>query len=187
VVIATAMVGNRDDSGDVVPAGQWAQSVCGSIGVWRGQIEAIVEDIRTPPATGATGTEEPQSETPQGRTGLVRTGLERAVDATETLVEGIDNAGIPATTQGDEVAQQVSDWADASLNDLEKAQDSLEEEADTQEEALAQFTGAASSIRTVLATGFTTLLDVATSDPELSSAINQSSTCVQLRQERGSE
>ena len=29
-------------------AGEWAQNVCGAVGVWRGQIEAIVEDIRTP-------------------------------------------------------------------------------------------------------------------------------------------
>ena len=43
VLVATAMVGNRDDSGETVPAGQWAQSVCGSIGVWRGEIEDIVD------------------------------------------------------------------------------------------------------------------------------------------------
>ena len=53
VLIATAMVGNRDDSGETVPAGQWAQSVCGSIGVWRGEIEDIVDGIRQAPVAGA--------------------------------------------------------------------------------------------------------------------------------------
>ena len=73
VVIVTAMIGNRDKSDETVPAGEWAQSVCGAIGVWRGELEAIVEDVRTPNAN-ASGTEEPQSETPQGRTGFVRDG-----------------------------------------------------------------------------------------------------------------
>ena len=98
VLGVTALIGNRDDSGETVPAGEWAQNVCGAVGVWRGELEAIVEDIRTPNAS-ATGGEEPQSETPQGRTGFVRKGLERGVQATETLVEGIDNAGVPDTPQ----------------------------------------------------------------------------------------
>ncbi len=100
VIVVTALVGNRDKSGETVPAGEWAQSVCGAVGVWRGEIEAIVEDIRTPNASSTAGGEEPQSETPQGRTGFVRKGLERSVQATETLVTGIDNAGVPDTAAG---------------------------------------------------------------------------------------
>ncbi len=109
VIVVTAAIGTRDDRGETVSAGQWAQSVCGAIGVWRGEIEATVEDIRTP---GDAASEEPQSETTQGRTGFVRKGLERAVLATETLVEGIDNAGVPDTAQGEEAAARSSNWAD---------------------------------------------------------------------------
>jgi hypothetical protein len=133
VIVVTAAIGTRDDRGETVSAGQWAQSVCGAIGVWRGEIEATVEDIRTP---GDAASEEPQSETTQGRTGFVRKGLERAVQATETLVEGIDNAGIPDTAQGNEAAQQVSNWAEDAQDDLEDAQDSLDEEADDLEDSL---------------------------------------------------
>jgi hypothetical protein len=104
VLVATAMVGNRDDSGETVPAGQWAQSVCGSIGVWRGEIEDIVDGIRQAPATG-TGLEEPQSQTPQGSPSLIRSGLEESIRATEVLVTGIDNAGIPETTPEEAIAQ----------------------------------------------------------------------------------
>jgi hypothetical protein len=64
VLIATAAIGGNDESGETVPAGDWAQSVCGAVGVWRGEIEATVEQIRTPNANGTLG-EEPQSETPQ--------------------------------------------------------------------------------------------------------------------------
>jgi hypothetical protein len=186
VLVVTAMIGNRDDRGETVPAGAWAQSVCGAVGVWRGEMESIVEDVRTPNATTAAGSEEPQSETPQGRTGFVRKGLERAVQATETMVEGVDNAGVPDTEQGEEAARQVSDWADSSLNDLQDAQDSLDEEADTLEASITQLTGAAATITSVLTSGFTTVFDVATSDSELAAALNESSTCQQLREERGS-
>ena len=146
----TAAIGTRDKSGETVSAGQWAQSVCGAVGTWRGELEAIVEDIRTPPANGATGSEEPQSETPQGRTGLVRSGLERAVQATDTMVKGVDNAGAPDTANGEESAAQVSDWADSAKNDLEAAQDSLDKEADTLEGSIEQLTGAAGAIATTL-------------------------------------
>ena len=184
VLVATAMVGNRDDSGETVPAGQWAQSVCGSIGVWRGEIEDIVDGIRQAPATG-TGLEEPQSQTPQGSPSLVRSGLEESVRATEVLVTGIDNAGIPETDEGDAAATQVSSWAATSLANLNKAEDSLETEAATPEEAIAQLAGATGAIRLAVVSGFETLMDVALLDPELAAAVHESSTCQQLMEEQG--
>lgn len=183
VLVATAMVGNRDDSGETVPAGQWAQSVCGSIGVWRGEIEDIVDGIRQAPATG-TGLEEPQSQTPQGSPSLVRSGLEESVRATEVLVTGIDNAGTPDTDQGEAAAQQVASWADTSLANLNKAEDSLDTEAATPEEAIAQLMGAAGAIRLTVVSGYETLADVALLEPELAAAIHESSTCQQLMAEQ---
>ncbi len=183
VLVVTGLIGNRDDSGEAVTAGQWAQSTCGAVGVWRGQMEAIVEDIRTPSGTSTAGGEEPQSETPQGRAGFVRKGLERAIQATETLVDGVDNAGIPDTAQGDEAAGLVSDWADSALADLEDAQDSLDEEADSLEESIEQLTGAAGAIASTLGSGVQTIAEVAQLDPEIVSALQESSTCQQLREE----
>jgi hypothetical protein len=183
VLGVTALIGARDDSGETVTAGEWAQSTCGAAAVWRGQMEAIVEDIRTPSATSTAGGEEPQSETPQGRSGFVRKGLERAVQATETLVEGIDNAGVPDAPEGDEAARLVSDWADSTLDDLEDAQDSLDEEADSIEESVEQLADAARAIAAALTSGVQTIADVARLDPELASALQESSTCQQLREE----
>lgn len=182
VIALTALIGNRDKSGETVPAGEWAQTVCGTVAVWRGELESIVEDIRTPTAVGAP-TEEPQSETPQGRTGLVRTGLERAVRATETMVTGIDNAGVPDTEKGEESANAISGWADETRNDLEDALDSLDEEADTLADAIAQLTDAARAIGGAITSGVQTVADVARTDPELANALRDSSTCQQLREE----
>ena len=159
-------------------------TVCGAVGVWRGQMEAMVEDIRTPSASSVAG-EEPQSETPQGRTGLVRQGLERAVLATDDLVEGVANAGVPDTAGGEQAASQVSAWANGAQNDLEQAQDSLDEEAETLEEAIDQVAGAVRAIGTTLATGVQAIADAARDDPELADALEQSSTCQQLREEAG--
>ena len=114
VLGVTALIGNRDDSGEPVTAGEWAQNVCGAVGVWRGEIEAIVEDIRTPSASSTAG-EEPQSETPQGRTGFVREGLERGVQATETHGRGRRQRRHPRHRGWRGGGERVSDWADSAL------------------------------------------------------------------------
>ncbi len=182
VLLVTALIGNRDGRNETVTAGEWAQNVCGSIGAWRGQLEAIAEDIRTPSANAVSG-EEPQSETPQGRTGFIRKGLERSVQAADTLVEGIDNAGVPDTAEGEEAAEQVADWAQSASDDLEEAQDSLDDEADSVEESIQQLTEAARAIGSVLTAGVQTLAEVVRLDPELAAALQASSTCQQLREE----
>jgi hypothetical protein len=180
VIVVTAAIGGRDKSDETVPAGQWAQSVCGAAGVWRGELEAIVEDLRTPAAFGDPGAE-PQSETPQSRRGFIRAGLQVAVQATDTLVEGIDNAGAPDTPNGQQAAKQISDWASSSKDDLQNAQDALDNEADTLEEAITQITTAAGAIGTTLTSGVKTFADVAASDPALGAALRDSSTCQALR------
>jgi hypothetical protein len=185
VILAAAAIGGRDESGETVPAGEWAQNVCGAVGVWRGELEAIVEDVRTPNASSTAGGEEPQSETPQGRTGFVRKGLERAIQATETVVEGIDNAGVPDTEQGEEAAEDVSTWAERALDDLEEAQDSLDEEAETIEQSIEQFGDATGAIGAAVVGGVQTITGVAELDPALAVALRGSSTCEQLREESG--
>ena len=180
-----ALLGDRNE-GETVSAGEWAQSVCGSVGVWRGQMEDIVDDIRDPAAVGNLGVEEPQSETPQGRRVFIRGGLELAVQATDTLIEGLKDAGIPETPQGEDVADEVTGWADSAGDDLDDAQESLDEEADSLEEAVDQVTEAAGALTAVLTSGVQTLADVARTDPELAAALRDSSTCEELREETAS-
>jgi ABC-type transporter Mla subunit MlaD len=115
----------------------------------------------------------------------VRSGVERAVQATETMVEGVDNAGIPDTEQGVQSAEQVSSWANGALNALEQAEDSLEEEAETLEDAVEQVTGALGTLGSVVASGVQTIADVARDDPELAGALDASSTCGELREGTG--
>ena len=183
LVGVVALVGRNDDKNQTVSAGEWADSVCGSVAVWRGEIESIVDEIRQPSATGSTGIEEPQSQTPQGRTGFIRTGLEQTVRATHTMITGVENAGVPDTPQGEQASNAISGWADATRNDLEDAQDSLDNEADTLAEAIAQLTGAARAITEAVTSGVKAVADVGRTDPELAAALRDSSTCQQLRKE----
>ena len=178
-----ALVGRDDSEDQTVAAGEWADTVCGAVAVWRGQIESIVDGIRDPDASGSLGVEEPQSETPQGRTTFIRDGLEQTVEATETMITGIGNAGVPDTAQGAQSANAISGWADATLDDLEDAQDSLDNEADTLEEAIGQLTDAARAITGAVTGGVKAVADVARTDPELAAALRDSSTCQQLREE----
>ena len=105
------------------------------------------------------------------------------MQATDTLIEGIDNAGTPDTPDGAEAARLVSEWSDSALDDLEEAQDSLDEEADSIEESITQLADAARAIGAALASGVQTIADVARLDPEIADALQESSTCQQLREE----
>ena len=183
VLVVTALIGNNDRRGETVTAGEWAQSVCGSVAVWRGELEAIIDEVQAPSSANAAVGEEPQSETPQGRTAFIRKGLDRTVQAAEVLVEGVDNAGIPDTPEGEAAARQMSDWVNESSDDLEDAQDSLDDEADTLEEGIEQLTGAARTIASVRVSGLETLNQVVSTDPALGAALEASSTCQQLREE----
>lgn len=178
-----ALVGRDDNKDQSVSAGEWADAVCGSVAVFRGQVESIVDSIRDPEAVGSLGTEEPQSQTPQGRRTFIRGGLEQAVQATETVVTAIDNAGVPDTENGEESARAISGWADATRNDLQAAQDSLDDEADTLADAVAQLTDAARAITGTVTSGVKAVADVGRTDPELAAALRESSTCQQLREE----
>jgi hypothetical protein len=183
LVGVVALVGREENENETVPAGEWADTVCGAVAVYRGQIESIVNGIRDPDASGSLGAEEPQSETPQGRRGFIRDGLEQALLATETVVVAIDTAGVPDAPNGAQAASAISDWADATRGDIEDAQDSLDNEADTLAEAIAQLTGAAKAITGAVASGVRAVADVGRTDPALASALRDSSTCQQLREE----
>lgn len=184
LMIVTAAIGSRDER-EPVTAAEYADNVCGAVGVWRGSIEAVVDDIRTPPALGDLGVEEPQSETPQGRTGFVRAGLERAVDATSTLTQAVARSGVPDSPQGEQVAGQFQDWANGAEAELQEASDALDDEPDSLEQALEATAAAASAMGSTLRSGVRTVAEAAGTDPDLTRAFRTSDACAELRADRG--
>ena len=71
----------------------------------------------------------------------------------------------------------------ATQADIEDAQESLDNEADTLAEAIAQLTGAAKAITGAVTSGVKAVADVGRTDPALAAALRDSSTCQQLREE----
>jgi hypothetical protein len=182
VLVATGFIGSRDEEGETVPAGEWAQDVCGAIGVWRGEVEAITESLRVSRRTDGT---EAGAPTAEGKLGAAQIALERGIQSAENLVLSIQRSGVPDTEGGEEAADQISAWANGALNDLEQAEDALDEEGDSLEDDIQNVVQAASTIAGVLESGRQVVATVATSDPALRAAISNASTCRVLRAESG--
>ena len=106
------------------------------------------------------------------------------MQATETLVEGIDNAGVPDTEKASKRQRRCPTGPTRALGDLEEAQDSLDDEADSLEESIEQLTEAA---RTLGSRARQRRADDrrrrCSLDPALAAALRDSSTCQQLREE----
>jgi hypothetical protein len=177
-----AAVGGDDDTEEQVSALEWADNVCGTVLVWRGEMESIVDGARASGQAGTSGSES-GAQSPQGRSGSVLTGLEQALLATETMVEGIARAGIPSTPSGEDVADELASWADDAVDELEDAQDALAEDTDTTSEELERLSAAVGTIVQVYATGGEAVAEAAVEDPELLSALRESEKCEQLRDE----
>jgi hypothetical protein len=177
-----ALVGDDDDSGETVSAAEWADSVCGTVLVWRGTMESIVDGVRSAGRSETSGSES-GAESPQGRAGSVRTGVEQALVATETMVEGIARAGTPDTPNGEAAADGLESWANDAVDELEDAEDALAEDTDTTSDEIEVLSEAVGTIVQVYAAGGQAVADAAGSDPELVAAIRGSEKCEDLREE----
>jgi hypothetical protein len=183
LLVATGLIGDRDRSGETVPAGEWTQDVCAAVGVWRGEAEAISQSFRL--SSESNEQTEMGAPTPEGRLGAAQAALERSLEAADTLVEAIERAGVPDTAGGEQAAEQVSSWANGAKNDLEEAEDLLDEEPDSLEDDLERVSEISRLIAGVLESGRQVLATAAIDDPELEAAFRDSSTCQQLREETG--
>ena len=188
LLVVTAMIGNRDKSGETVSADEWAQSVV------RRRRHLARRDggdhRRRPPGTLAPARPASRSPSPRprrDRTGLVRSGLEQSVRATKTLVTGIDNAGVPDTDQGEAAAQQVSE-----LGGLLRLHASRRRRTRSTRRPRRSRTRSSSSRGRPVRSEWcwpaasrrwptSPLLD-----PELTTAVGESSTCQQLKEEQSS-
>ena len=121
-----------------------ADNVCGTVLVWRGEMESIVDGVRSAGGAGTSGSES-GAESPQGESGRCAP-AEQALLATETMVEGVSRAGIPDTPNGQDAADGLSGWADGAVDEIERAQDALGEETDSTSDELEQLADAVGTI-----------------------------------------
>ena len=147
MLVVTAAIGNRDESGETVSAGDVRAERLRRRRRLAGRDGGDRRGHPDAPCVGRARSEEPQSETPQGGPGSSATGSSAASGATKTLVEGIDNAGVPDTPQGERGGRPACPTGRTPrVDDLEDAQESLDKEADSLEDALEQLTGGGEAI-----------------------------------------
>ncbi len=183
VLVVSAAIGSRDDTGESVRASSWADHTCQTIGTWEGDLEAIGDELRE------SNTAARQNDGGSGdhveRTVYVREAVDRAIQVTnETLQEGLERAGYPDVAQGREAALILQNWAQQTENALIAVSEALEDEPATPSAALAGLADAASALRLSAVGGRAAFAQVAALDPELADALDGSGDCDELQDEQ---
>ena len=108
--IAAAASNGRDNSGETVRASNWADDVCGTVGAWEGQLEAIGDDLQN--SNFAARENDGGSGDAVEQTIFARDAVNRAIRATnDTLQEGLKRAGLPDVDQGQQASAILRNWA----------------------------------------------------------------------------
>lgn len=183
VIVVSAAVGGRDDSGEAVRPSSWADSTCQTIGAWEGALEGIGDDLRS--TNSAARQNDGGSGDHVEMTVYVRESVDRAVQVTnETLQEGLERAGYPDVAQGQQAALILQNWAQQTENALIVVSERLEDDPATPSTALAGLADAASALRASAVGGRAAFAQVAALDPELADAFEGSSDCRELQDEQ---
>ena len=183
VLVVTGAIGHRNDREDTVTAGEWAQNVCGTVGVWRGELKSIVEDVRTPSAVAPTG-EEPQSETPQGRTGLRarRAGPRPSSPQTLSLRASTTRASPIRRRARKRTSRYPTGRTRRRTTSRRRRTPSTRSPTPSRSRST-RWREQRGHVRTALTSGVQTIASVARLDPALAAALRESSNCKQLREE----
>jgi hypothetical protein len=177
-----AAVDGRDNTGETVRADRWADDVCGAVGAWEGQLEAIGDDLAE--NNFAARENDGGSGDHVEATIFVREAIDRAVDATDqTLQEGLERSGIPDVADGEQATRILAAWAQSTENDLLAVEDTLDRSPDTPSDAYVALRGAVTALERSALAGRAAFRQVAALDPELSDALEESRNCEELMRE----
>lgn len=165
-----ALMGRDDDENKTVPALEWVSDTCGNVQVWRGEIEDVADTLRAEGVGQAL-------RAPTGAS------VEQVARATDTLLQGLENNGVPDTPNGQQSADTIETWARTALDDLNAAADTQQDAGDSVQERVNATAGSAAAISGALTSGAQTVADVFQTDPDLAAAFAQSDRCGVLRTE----
>jgi hypothetical protein len=181
--VVAAVDNGRDNSGETVSASDWADDVCGTVGAWEGQLEAIRDELAQS-NEGARQIDGGSGDHVE-RTLEVRSAIERALDATDqTLQEGLKRAGVPDVAQGPQAAAILADWALETENGLLAARATLRREPDRTSAALSALGVAVAALRRSAVDGRAAFRQVAALDEELADALADEQNCQELMKEQ---
>jgi hypothetical protein len=181
-VVGAVVAEGQDNTGETVRVSAWADDVCGTVGAWEGQIEAIGDEVALN-NVGARRNDGGSGDHVEG-TVYVREALDRVIDATEeTLQEGLKRAGSPDVSQGEQASLILRNWAQDTENDLHAVRVALKASPDTTAAAFRGLGAAVTALEQSAVAGRAAFRQVAALDPELASAIEEENECEELQRE----
>jgi hypothetical protein len=178
-----AAIGSDDHTGKTVSAESWADDVCGTIGAWEGQLEAIRDEL-SQSSYGARRIDGGSGDSVE-RTVTVRVAINRAIQATsDVLREGLRRAGNPDANGGQAAALVFRGWALKTELDLRVAKAQLRKGTDSTSQAYAALDAASNALQTAAVNGRAAFQKAASADPALADALNGSDNCKRLKEEQ---
>jgi len=180
-VVAAATGNGRDHTGDTVRASRWADSVCGTVGAWEGDLHAIRDEYQrnsfaAQMSDGGTG------DNFEGRVTL-RESIDRAIRVTEdTLQEGLKRAGNPDVPNGEQASATLRAWANRTEHNLRVAKQELKHKPHSTSDAYELVVTQASALVRSILDGRAAFNQVTQLDPALASAFSSSKRCQELKE-----
>jgi hypothetical protein len=183
IIGVAAGVANSDNTGETVSASRWADDVCGSVGAWEGQLEAIGDELQES-NYGAHQNDGGSGDSVERRI-FVRQAIDRAIQATrDTLRDGLKRAGFPNAPKGVQAAAILRTWALKTEHDLRVAKQALRNDADTTSAAYSALEGAVAALQKSAIEGRAAFQQASGLDPALADALSGSDNCVELQKEQ---
>jgi len=148
------------------PQAQWASEFCGALSTWKSSLTTIGTDF-----SGGISKD------------VISQKLDDAEQATNELVDDLQQIGPPETESGDEVKADLDQFADDAQSSISKIKSQANSLADASATGfLAGASAIAGEISTLLDSARTTLEQVQELDPqgELSEALQDDQTCQDL-------
>jgi hypothetical protein len=184
-IVVTAVLagvsGGRDHTGDTVRASQWADTTCGAVGAWAGDLQAIRDEYQrnnyaARQNDGGSGDSVEELIT-------LRDVVNRAIRATEdTLQEGLKRAGNPDVSQGQQASATLRAWAQQTEHNLRLAKQQLKQRPKSVTEAYSLYVTQATALARSLQQGRAAFTQAASLDPALSDAFDGSRNCSELKE-----
>jgi hypothetical protein len=183
IIGVSAAVANSDNTGETVSPATWADDVCGTVGAWEGQLEAIRDEVTQ--SNYAARRSDGYTGDSVERTIFVREAINRAIQATQdTLREGLKRAGSPEGSNGQASALALRGWALKTELQLRVAKHLLRTDPDSTSAAYAALGSATAVLRQSVVDGRATFNRVAAANPSIGDALHNSDNCQELMGEQ---
>jgi hypothetical protein len=179
----TAAIGSNDNTGEAVSPSSWADDVCGAVGAWEGQFEALKDELdqNNYAARRSDGYTGDSVERSPG----VRLVLNRAIRATDDVLrEGLKQAGYPDVQGGQAAALALRAWALQTELRLVAAKRALRTDTDSTSQGYQALATASQVLQQAAVNGRAAFQKAGGVDPAIADALSGSDNCQELQEEQ---